>query len=78
MEADKDESPEEIYYEEPTKATEFISAAFYAINAAQEVDTAMLGKTYQEMKVSVIKKSMKIISRCIDDLYDELFMESEE
>ena len=72
---DSDET--DSYWQEPTRESEFIASAFNAIQAVQEIDMTLLGKQYETMKQRVIKKSLRIINRCIDDLYDELFVVNE-
>ena len=83
MHPDKDETdvtPEEqtdFVWEEPTTTPDFIACAYNAIQAMDGLDASMLGKWAEDAKKRIIRKSVKIIDRCIDDLYDELIVLNE-
>lgn len=68
---------EEAFWEDPTRASEYISAAYYAIAALSEVDLAMLPKVYTDMRDRGLKRALKIIDGALSDLYDEMFVVNE-
>lgn len=61
-------------WEDPTRTSEYIAAAYNAILAVQEVDMTLLGKQYEAMRARVVKKCLRIVNRAINDLYDEMFV----
>lgn len=65
---------DDAYWQEPTRDSEYIAAAYNAIMAVSEADMALLGKQYEAMKVRVIKKCLRIINHAVSDLYDEMFV----
>lgn len=69
-----DSDATDTYWQEPTRDSEYIAAAYNAIMAVQEVDMTLLGKQYEAMKVRVIKRCLRIVNHAINDLYDEMFV----
>lgn len=61
-----------------TSDSEYIASAFYALNAVNDIDTAIMSKEDERRINRIKKKSLKIIDQCISDLYDELFDDGEE
>jgi hypothetical protein len=87
MTSSEQNKPEEIESEEvdfsefefaTTTAAEYISSAFYALNAVNEIDTAIVSREDERRINRIKKKSLKIIDQCISDLYDEMFDDGEE
>jgi hypothetical protein len=61
-----------------TTSHDYIASAFQAINAVDDIDTALLSKS-DEMRIKRIRrKSLLIIESCINELYSELFESEDE
>jgi hypothetical protein len=61
-----------------TTASEYIAASFYALEAVDGMDTAIMSKEDERRINRIKRKSLRIIDQCISDLYDEIFDEEEE
>jgi hypothetical protein len=60
-----------------TTNTEYISAAYFALSAIDDIDTAMMDNK-EKGKIKIIKsKSIDIIYMCIKELYDECYPNDE-
>lgn len=58
---------------EATSYAEFIACAFNSICATDDIDEALL-ENKEKAKIRLIRsKSISIIYKCINELYDELF-----
>lgn len=64
---------QDMVWEDPTRASEYIASCYNAILAVQEVDTRILGPTYEAMRARVVKKCLRMINGAVNDLYDEMF-----
>jgi hypothetical protein len=61
-----------------TTSHDYIASAFQALNAVDDIDTALLSKS-DEMRIKRIRrKSLLIIESCINELYSELFESEDE
>jgi hypothetical protein len=61
-----------------TTSHDYIASAFQAMNAVDDIDTALLSKS-DEMRIKRIRrKSLLIIECCINELYSELFESEDE
>jgi hypothetical protein len=63
---------EEVYEEEPTTMHEYLSAAYYALQALSEVDTAIITKNEAQRLNRAKRKSRKIIYYVIEQYAEEL------
>lgn len=68
-----EELPEDLDLQvEFTSDLEYIQAAYFAISAVDDMDTAIMSKT-DELRVKRIKrKALVIIDECLKCLYDEI------
>lgn len=71
-ETPQDEPIEEAYFE-MTSTTEYIHCAAAAWAMASEIDTAILSKTDEQRVRRMRRQSLRIMSECLNDLYEELF-----
>lgn len=63
---------EQEFQVEFTSDLEYIQAAYFAISAVDDMDTAIMSKT-DELRVKRIKrKALVIIDECLKCLYDEI------
>lgn len=61
-----------------TTCADYITSAYFAISAVDDMDTAIMSKQ-DELRIKRIRrKAIKIIDSCLGDLYDELFEEEVE
>jgi len=68
-----DELPEEFEYIDATSNAEFIACAYNAISAIDDIDEVLLD-TREKTKIRLIRsRSISIIYKCINELYEELF-----
>jgi hypothetical protein len=74
-----EELPEDLDLQvEFTSDLEYIQAAYFAISAVDDMDTAIMSKT-DELRVKRIKrKALVIIDECLKCLYDEIIEGDEE
>ena len=73
---DGEEVPEEEEFEyEFTSRTEAIHCATNAISAASEM--TIMTKLDERRMQRIKRKSLRIIDKCIGEIYDELFFEEE-
>ena len=74
-----EELPEDLDLQvEFTSDLEYIQAAYFAISAIEDMDTAIMSKT-DELRVKRIKrKALVIIDECLKCLYDEIIEGDEE
>ena len=74
----EEEPVEEEGIIEFTTCADYISSAYFALSAIDDIDTAILNKQ-DEMRIKRIKrKAIRIIDSCLGDLYDELFEDESE
>ena len=66
-----------IVWEDATTDSEYIAACYNALGAIDDLDTAMMSKGAEAAVKRIRKRSLRIIDKCIDNLYSELF-ESDE
>lgn len=79
IEKTPEELPEDLDLQvEFTSDLEYIQAAYFAISAVDDMDTAIMSKT-DELRVKRIKrKALVIIDECLKCLYDEIIEGDEE
>jgi hypothetical protein len=63
---------EEVYEEEPTTMHDYLSAAYYALQALGDIDTGMMTKNEVQRLNRVKRKSRKIIYFVIEQYAEEL------
>jgi hypothetical protein len=73
--AENEELPEEEFEYEFTTRTEAIHCATAAISAASEM--TIMTKLDERRIQRIKRKSLRIIDKCIGEIYDELFFEEE-
>jgi hypothetical protein len=61
---------------EMTTRSDYISCAFYAISAIEGMDTGIMSKEGAIKRI--LRKSLRIIDDCINEMHDELFEEDTE
>ncbi|MBA4140329.1 MAG: hypothetical protein H0X70_07460 [Segetibacter sp.] len=77
----KDESfdtTEESAEYETTSRSEYISSAYYAIAAVNELDTELMHPEDKKRKRNILRKSLRIIDNMITEIDAELYGESNE
>lgn len=67
----EDESVEAFVEYTPTM--EYITAASYAWQMVDEIDTAILNKSDERRVKRMKRQALRIMSTCLNDLYEELF-----
>jgi hypothetical protein len=72
-----EEVVEELEYE-PTTRTDYISSAYFAISSVEAFDTALMSKEDSKRIKRIIRKSIRIIDECINELHDEIFEDDPE
>jgi len=73
---DENKETEEIADEtviEYTSASEYIQCAYYAFDMAANIDTALLNKSDERRVYRLRRQSLRIMSECLNDLYNEIF-----
>ena len=70
--------PEEEAAFEFTTHEELISCSYYAISAVSELDTGMMSKVDAMMVKRIMRKSLKLIDKCISELYEVEFEQDED
>ena len=68
---------EDVSFEFTTHA-ELISCSYYAISAVSELDTGMMSKVDAMMVKRIMRKSLKLIDKCISELYEVEFEQDED
>ena len=78
-------TPEEVEKEEIheidieyTTRTDYISCAYYAISAVEGLDTGIMTKEDAKRIKRIMRKSLRIIDDCINEMHDELFEDDED
>jgi GH35 family endo-1,4-beta-xylanase len=72
------ETIEESAGYETTPRSEYISSAYYAIAAVNELDTGLMHPEDKKRKRNILRKSLRIIDNMITELDAELYGESSE
>ncbi|MBA2761602.1 MAG: hypothetical protein H0U39_06530, partial [Segetibacter sp.] len=72
------ETVEESGGYETTPRSEYISSAYYAIAAVNELDTGLMHPEDKKRKRNILRKSLRIIDNMITELDAELYGESSE
>ncbi|MEJ7826832.1 MAG: hypothetical protein WKF91_01505 [Segetibacter sp.] len=72
------ETVEESAGYETTPRSEYISSAYYAIAAVNELDTGLMHPEDKKRKRNILRKSLRIIDNMITELDAELYGESSE
>jgi hypothetical protein len=70
--------PEEEAVFETTTREDYIGCAYNAIAAVEGLDTGMMTKTDALRVKRILKKSLRIIDECVNEMYNELFEDEEE
>ena len=69
-----EELPEEdTAYFEPYSDSDYIAAAFNAISSIEGMDPAIMSRVDEKRIKRIKRQSLKIISHCLNNLYEELF-----
>ena len=66
---------EEDAYIEYTTREDYISSCFYSISAVDGFDSAIMTAADARRIKSIQRKCLRIISECVDEMYNELFDE---
>lgn len=74
LEAEIEEETEIEY----TTRTDYITCAYSAISAVEDMDLKMMSKEDAKRVKRIIRKSLMIIDDCITEMYDELFESNED
>ena len=61
-----------------TSNSEYISSAYYSLASVSEFDIAMLSKADFRRVMRIKRQSLRIISECLNEMYDEIFEDDEE
>ena len=84
MSEDKEPTQEEIkeieenFDFEYTTRMDYVSCAYYSISAVEGIDLLLLTKDEARKIKKIIKKSIRIIESCINEMHDELFEDEED
>jgi len=85
MDEQLEPTPEEIQQEEVpeldveyTTRADYIACAFYAISSVEGLDTGIMTKEDAKRIKRIMKKSLRIIDDCINEMHDELFEDEED
>lgn len=77
VEVEKVEKVEEVQLQEWevefTSDSEYIAAACNAMNAVDNIDTALMTKADEQRVRRIRRQSLRIISECLNTMYDEIF-----
>ncbi len=76
--SEETELPEDEGVFEFTTHSELITCSYFAIAAVSDLDTAMMAKVDAIMIKRIMRKSLKLIDKCIGELYDVEFEPDEE
>jgi hypothetical protein len=78
-------TPEEIEQEqipeldvEYTTRADYIGCAYYAISSVKGLDTGIMTKEDAKRIKRILRKSLRIIDDCINEMHDELFEDEED
>jgi formyltetrahydrofolate synthetase len=71
-------TPEEEIQVEFTTDGEYIAAATNALAAIENFDTAIMSKTDEKRIKKIRRQSLRIISECVNCLYNEIFESSDD
>lgn len=74
----EEQEPIEDAAVELTTREDYISCAYYAISSVEGMDTGLMNKTDAIRIKRIIRKSLRIIDECVNEMYDELFDEEED
>jgi hypothetical protein len=74
----EDVVPEAEVDVEYTTRTDYISCAYYAISSVEGLDTGIMTKEDAKRIKRILRKSLRIIDDCINEMHDELFEDDEE
>jgi hypothetical protein len=66
---------EESYFE-PHSDSDYISAAFNSLASVSDMDGEIMSKTARADIKRIRRQSLRIISHCLNNLYEELFEDS--
>jgi hypothetical protein len=72
------DTTEESAEYQTTSRSEYISSAYYAIAAVNELDTELMMPEDRKRKRNILRKSLRIIDNMITELNAELYGEQEE
>lgn len=72
------DQPEEEAIFEFTTREEYIGCAYNAIAAVEGLDTGMMNKTDALRVKRIMRKCLRIIDECVNEMYDELFEDDED
>lgn len=61
-----------------TTREDYIACAYYSISSVEGLDTGMMNKTDALRVKRIIRKSLRIIDQCVNEMYDELFEDDED
>lgn len=61
-----------------TTHEELITCSYFAISAVSDLDTGMMSKIDAIMIKRIIRKSLRLIDKCIGELYEVEFEQDEE
>jgi len=82
---EQEPTPEEIEQEqvpevdvEYTTRADYISCAYYAIASVEGLDTGIMTKEDAKRIKRILRKSLRIIDDCINEMHDELFEDEED
>ena len=73
IEAASEDSLEDDIYFEPSSDAEYIASALNALMAVTDIDTAILSKIDDKRIRRIKRQSLRIISYCLNNQYNELF-----
>jgi hypothetical protein len=68
-------SDDELYFE-PSSDAEYIASALNALMAVGDIDTAIISKIDEKRIRRIKRQSLRIISYCLNNQYEELFDEN--
>ena len=82
---EQEPTPEQIEQEEVpevdveyTTRSDYIGCAYYAISAVEGLDTGIMTKEDAKRIKRILRKSLRIIDDCINEMHDELFEDDED
>jgi hypothetical protein len=73
---DSNDDEFEVIQEVGNTAIDYISAAYYALDAAESAN--MMTKDGQMRMNRIKRKCLRIIDHCVSELYDELFDDNDD
>jgi hypothetical protein len=73
IEAASEEALDDDIYFEPSSDAEYIASALNALMAVSDIDTAILSKIDDKRIKRIKRQSLRIISYCLNNQYNELF-----